>query len=71
MTSTGANTRPSLPELFDLGFVIDAQSGALLRHTMFVEIKPRTGGNADAFTLGHSRRVVRWPWAAEAEEVGQ
>lgn len=68
MTGTCANTHSSrLSELFDLGFVIDIPSGALLRHAMFVEIKPRADGNADAYTRGRSRRLVRWPLPAPGE----
>lgn len=57
-------TTPSLHQLWRSGFVVEATTGALLRHHLFVEIKPRGDGNADAFTQGRSRRLVRWPWAA-------
>ncbi|UZR29465.1 hypothetical protein [Methylococcus mesophilus] len=60
-------TTPSLHELWRDGWLVDAESGALLRLSKFEEIIPRRDGCGDAFTKGRSRRVVRWPWAVAKE----
>ncbi|WP_367026231.1 hypothetical protein ABZN20_18690 [Methylococcus sp. ANG] len=68
--NTNANTYPPLLELWRSGFVVEVSTGALVRHRIFDKISPRKDGNADAFTAGQSRRLIRWPFKVKIEGVG-